>query len=355
MPVWALVVADVLLILLVIGGWFVYRIAADYTTPDISEAVSDARAELEAQNPTPKPVAAPEETPALEEEPEPDDRTEWQIRFAEHFTPEVVITEDSYTSPNVSITITHHEVSEGNVIINYHLADIYIGNVDCFQSVLAKYPPTFPMYAPMRKMMEDRDAVLAVNGDFCGISYGGVIVRDGVIYSKHNSGIDLCALYRDGRMETYTGREFNLNSAVADDVFQVWTFGPALLNKDGTPREIPWTSMPNRHISGRNPRTAIGYFEPGHYCFMVVDGRQEGYSKGATLNEMAQWFSEMGCMAAFNLDGGGSSMMAFDGEIISQVSSANPRRLSDCICIVDVSPDMAMTDGATDAEVADEE
>jgi exopolysaccharide biosynthesis protein len=38
----------------------------------------------------------------------------------------------------------------------------------------------------------------------------------------------------------------------------------------------------------KNPRSAIGYYEPGHYCFIVVDGRQNGYSDGMTLDELAQ-------------------------------------------------------------------
>ena len=139
-------------------------------------------------------------------------------------------------------------------------------------------------------------------------------------------------------MKTYTSGKFRLTKAAAKDVFQLWSFGPALLNEDGTPSNIPWSSIPNKHISGRNPRTAIGYYEPGHYCFMVVDGRQKGYSRGATLGEMSRWFSKLGCVTAFNLDGGGSSLMGFQGKLISKFYSQYPRNLSDCIYIADYAP-----------------
>ena len=166
--------------------------------------------------------------------------------------------------------------------------------------------------------------------------------------------MDLCVLYRDGVMETMTAREFDLDAAIERDVWQVWTFGPALLNEDGTPRDIPYSSILEIHITGRNPRTAIGYFEPGHYCLLVVDGRQPGYSVGVTLDEMAQIFSDLGCRAAFNLDGGGSSMMYFRGELISQVSSGSPRNLSDCVLFTDIAPveDGALED-AGESEVSE--
>ena len=175
-------------------------------------------------------------------------------------------------------------------------------------------------------------------------------MRNGVVWSKVRGMVDLCVLYRDGVMETMTAREFDLDAAIERDVWQVWTFGPALLNEDGTPRDIPYSSIPEIHITGRNPRTAIGYFEPGHYCFLVADGRQQGYSVGMTLEEMSQILSDLGCKAGFNLDGGGSSMMVFQNELISQVYSKVPRNLSDCVLVTDFDPLAQETGEAEEAE-----
>ena len=196
--------------------------------------------------PAPTPLTIAEAEPEPEPE-EPDDRSEWQIRFAEHFTPEVVSTEDSYTSPNLSITVSHHTMETDKGPVVYHLADIYIGCVDCFRSALAATPPRFHMSASLLDMLEEQNGVLAVNGDFCSFSYGGVSVRNGVIWSSSRGTVDLCALYRDGTMETFSPR-------------------------------------------------------------------------------------------AFDLDGGGSSMMAFQGALVSQIYSDVPRNLSDCVLIADVAP-----------------
>ena len=358
-PVWALALADLLAILLLIGGWFGARLLSDYLGEDEAFLVADEKVDITIP-PSPTPTPAPTATPAPEEKPEetpePDNRTEWQIRFAEHFTDEVVVTENSYSSPDLSVTITHHEIGEGNDKVTYHLADIYMSNVECFRSGLASTPPKFRMSASLLKMMEDNQAVCAVNGDFCGYSYGGITVRNGTVWSTRGSGVDMCVLYRDGRMATYSPGQFRIDKThPADDVFQVWSFGPGLLNEDGTPRKIPWSAVPNEHISGKNPRTVIGYFEPGHYCFLVVDGRQKGYSRGASLFELSEWTSAMGCKAAFNLDGGGSSMMGFRGELISKIYAKSPRNLSDIIYVADIPAPLPAPAGPEGTESPGEE
>ena len=71
-------------------------------------------------------------------------------------------------------------------------------------------------------------------------------------------------------------------------------------------------------VSDVNPRTGIGYYEPGHYCFVVVDGRQGGYSAGMRIERFAQLFADLGCKAAYNLDGGQSSVMTFRQSFVNR-------------------------------------
>ena len=66
-----------------------------------------------------------------------------------------------------------------------------------------------------------------------------------------------------------------------------------------------------------NPRTAIGQISPLHYLFVVSDGRT-GESAGLSLLELAQIMQERGCAVAYNLDGGGSSTMWFNGAIVNK-------------------------------------
>ena len=81
-----------------------------------------------------------------------------------------------------------------------------------------------------------------------------------------------------------------------------------------------------------NPRTAIGYYEPGHYCIIVVDGRQNGYSSGYTNAQMSELFYSMGCKIGYNLDGGQSTVMAWDGKIAHSPYKGG-RKVSDIVYI----------------------
>ncbi len=70
-------------------------------------------------------------------------------------------------------------------------------------------------------------------------------------------------------------------------------------------------------IGGRNPRTAIGYTKNNHLIMLTADGR-EGASVGLTLVELAQIMKEFGCVNAMNLDGGGSTVMYIQGEVVNK-------------------------------------
>ena len=72
-------------------------------------------------------------------------------------------------------------------------------------------------------------------------------------------------------------------------------------------------------ITGRNPRTAVGITEDKNLVLVTVDGREES-SVGMTLNELASFMKEIGCVEAMNLDGGGSSVMYVQGEIVNSPS-----------------------------------
>ena len=131
-------------------------------------------------------------------------------------------------------------------------------------------------------------------------------------------------------MRVMPGDSFSAEDAIADGAWQAWTFGPALLDTDGS--ALTGFSSTGRIISA-NPRTAIGYYEPGHYCMVVVDGR--GESAGMTLPELSQLFSDLGCAAAYNLDGGNSSVMVWQDAVINDPSGGG-RESSDALLIAEV-------------------
>ena len=176
----------------------------------------------------------------------------------------------------------------------------------------------------------EKGAILSVNGDYYGARDDGVVIRNGVVY-RSDTFKDVCILYYDGVMETMPATDFNLDEAIERGAYQAFSFGPALLDENGVGKEEF-----DSEIIDPNPRTAIGYFEPGHYCFVVCDGRQDGYSEGPTLQELADIFEEMGCKAAYNLDGGESAYMVFRDYVISQPYDGG-RKASDIVYIGEVS------------------
>ena len=351
----AIVLADILIAALLVGGWWVswkagvYIAARKYeqqqALKEQQAAEEAARAAEEAaeqgvQEDTPaEEIENDEETELTEtetpEEEVPDNRTEWQIKFADKFTDEVVVTDTSYTSPDVSITITSGTYGEGSNVTVYYVADIYISNINCFQSYFARNQ-TYPSRTDlMPRMVKECESVLAINGDYAGMNFGGIVLRNGTSYINSPNGSDSLILFSDGTMETILSNDYDGSQYEEGEVYQIWTFGPSMLDENGVPLSSDELNMPS-YIAGTNPRTGIGYYEPGHYCFVVADGRQTGYSKGLLMPEFAEIFQSLGCRIAYNLDGGGSSMMMLGENFVNRSSTNGERDVPDIIIIKDV-------------------
>lgn len=227
----------------------------------------------------------------------------------------------SYQDENISISI--EQVYRDKV--TYYCADIYISNIaylktafadDTFGSGHSEWP---------KKLAAQNDAILAINGDYYGARQTGLVIRNGQLY-RDAMRRDVLLLYLDGTMDTYSKDTFNLDDAIARGAYQSWAFGPSLLDAQGH----ALTKFDSR-VSGENPRCAIGYYEPGHYCFVVVDGRQAD-SEGMTLSELASLMELLGCKVAYNLDGGATATMVFEGEVINEPAGGG-RASSDIIYI----------------------
>ncbi len=258
-----------------------------------------------------------------------EDATPMAEKFGEMYSEEIQVTENSYVSPNVSITVSEQTLNNGR--ITYYIADIYLKDITSFRTALAKGTYGTGYRAEISDMAALASALLAVNGDYYGNTNEGVVIRNGVIYRANPTDCDVCVLYYDGSMRVMPGSSFSVEEAIADGAWQAWTFGPSLLDADGG--TITDFDSTGRIISA-NPRTAIGYYEKGHYCLIVVDGR--GDSAGITLPELSALFSDLGCKAAYNLDGGNSSVMVWNDEVINEPSGGG-RASSDAVLIAEVN------------------
>jgi exopolysaccharide biosynthesis protein len=77
---------------------------------------------------------------------------------------------------------------------------------------------------------------------------------------------------------------------------------------------------------------------------VVVDGRQEGYSRGITIKMLGEFMGELGCRQAFNLDGGGSATLAFHDACYNSTSDKAERNISDIIYFASAVPESADAD-----------
>lgn len=257
------------------------------------------------------------------------DGTDWHEKFADRFTDAVVVTDTSYTSPNVSIRWTHGQYDSAifdttfggeqktyGTNISYFLADIYVGDITCIQTGFADDMYGVGYAEKLSDMSERMQSVVAVNGD----SYNnnrhqdnGTIIRNGTIYRAQNTDMETCVLNWDGSMDIYQPGELDTQQLIEKGAYQSWIFGPSLLDENGKAKS---TFLTWDYIRKSHPRTAIGYYEPGHYCLLVVDGRQS-HSRGMFLDEMAALFENLGCKAAYNLDGGRCSFMTKANQVIN--------------------------------------
>lgn len=275
--------------------------------PSISETPAPETA-LPLQTDTGEPSEQPEPDITPEPTPEPTpDPMDWRTKFADHFTDEVVVTDHSYTSPNIAIDIQKF-VTDDPAPSTYFVADIYVAQLENFQTYWAGGSFRKWMEEDPIQIAKNSGAILSINGDYADSQDFGLLVRNGELYMEEQTIYDICALYYDGTMVTYGADEYKVEDVLALEPYQIWKFGPALLDENGKPRSSFNATGP---IADVNPRTGLGYYEPGHYCFVVVDGRQGGYSAGLRIERFAQLFADLGCTAAYNLDGGRSSVMTF--------------------------------------------
>lgn len=345
MPVWIVILLDALLTgaILLCFAFFHHVLPAMISEMERQQIQSNVET-VETQSTLPPETEAPADLtePSTEEgteapteeqtEPptEPDTRTPWQIKFAEHFSDEIVWTENSYKSPNVSITLETVSTGEGSNKQTYHVADIYIGSMDCFTAYTADNEIRYFGTQDVLEMSEAGQAIIAISGDFLTYQKGGFLIRNEQIYVETTNNVNICALFPDGTIETYDKKEYDIEEIKSRNPLQVWSFGPVLLDENGKVRDKYSMSTA---VSYPNPRSAIGYYEPGHYCFVVVDGRQSGYAKGMSIPELAALFEELGCTKAYNLDGGGSAVMVFNHKRYSKQSNGGGRDLGDILLI----------------------
>ena len=241
-----------------------------------------------------------------------------------------IISQDSYTDENISISITEYRESNTSV----YVADVSLASAQYLQTAFAQNAYGRNVTETTSEIAQSTGAILAINGDYYGAQESGYVLRNGMIYRNIASASqqDL-VIYADGSFGIVSEDAVSAEELLAQGAVQILSFGPALVT-DGTICVSEGDEVGRAKAS--NPRTAIGIIDDLHYLFVVSDGRTSE-SAGLSLSQLAAFMADLGVATAYNLDGGGSSTMVFNGKVINNPTTdgkaIRERSVSDIVYI----------------------
>ena len=242
------------------------------------------------------------------------------------------VTNSSYKDDNISVNLSETTVNNTQV----YVADVTVSSSDYLKTAFAQNAFGTNVTAKTSETAKNNNAILAVNGDYYGANSTGYVIRNGVVYRdtvrEDSSNGDL-AIYKDGSFKIIYEDQISADQLVKDGVVNLLAFGPALVENGeiavGTNEEVG-------QAMASNPRTAIGIIDANHYIIVVSDGRTSE-SKGLSLYQMAEVMKSYGVKTAYNLDGGGSSTLYFNSQVINKPTTGgnkiSERAVSDIVYI----------------------
>ncbi|MFC7677534.1 phosphodiester glycosidase family protein [Paenibacillus sp. GCM10028914] len=243
---------------------------------------------------------------------------------------EAVVTDTSYEDENIKINIDTVRKYDSTL----YIADIQVSDPSYLKTALANHAYGRNITETTSDIAEENNAIFAINGDFYGFRDDGYVLRNGVAYrdTARSGDNDALVIDKDGNLSIVSEGEVSLDSLSDQGAWQVLSFGPGLV-EDGN--IVVDSSSEVGQAMRSNPRTAIGQVSELHYIVIVSDGRTSE-SEGLSLLQLAQELKDLGCTIAYNLDGGGSSTMYFNGEVINKPTSGRSigeRKVSDIVYI----------------------
>lgn len=241
---------------------------------------------------------------------------------------DAVVTDTSYKDDNISISISTVKKYDTSV----YIADIQVSDIKYLKAALANNTYGRNIKATTSDIAKSNSAIFAINGDFYGFRDYGYVLRNGTLYRNTAGDAKDLVIDKNGKFSTITESETSTDSLDLDSIWQIFSFGPTLI-KNGNIM-VDSSSEVSQSMTS-NPRTAIGMISPLHYIIIVSDGRTDE-SAGLSLLELAKVFKEQGCVTAYNLDGGGSSTMYFNGKVVNVPTdgrSLGEREVSDIVYI----------------------
>lgn len=232
-----------------------------------------------------------------------------------------IITENSYSDENITITLKQYRVNNTTI----YAADIQLTDIQYLRTALAYNTYGKNITQNTSEIAANNNAILAINGDYYS-ARNGYVIRNGVVLretSSDGSQEDL-VIYEDGTFQIINEADTTAQELLNKGAYQVLTFGPSLVTNGSI--SVGVSDEVGRAMAS-NPRTAIGQIDDLHYVMVVSDGRTSD-STGLSLYQLAEFMQSLDVKTAYNLDGGGSSTMYFNGKIINNPTT-NGKKISE--------------------------
>ena len=229
----------------------------------------------------------------------------------------VKIDENNYQDDNIKISISEIRKNDTNI----YIADVYVKDSDFLKTAFAKSIYGKNVVDTTSNIASSVSAILAINGDYYGIQQKGYVLKNGEIFRNTSNNREDLVIYKDGSWKIINENDISLEELVEDGAYNILSFGPALI-ENGKISVSESDEVGKAKAS--NPRTAIGIIDDNHYVFVVSDGRTS-ISEGLSLYELATIMEDLDCRIAYNLDGGGSSTMVFNGNVINNPTTGGNR------------------------------
>lgn len=226
----------------------------------------------------------------------------------------------TYSDSKSKITVTQYRAYDSNI----YVADVEVTDGTSILSAFANNTYGRNITDTTSDMAEENNAVLAINGDYYGARQSGYVIRNGVVYRNQGSNGEDMVISKDGTLSFISESDTTTDSLIQKQAWQVLSFGPVLVENG----EVAVTENDEVGMAmASNPRTAIGTVAKNHYLFVVSDGRTSE-SAGLSLYELANFMKSLGATNVYNLDGGGSSTMVFQGEVVNNPTT-NGNKISE--------------------------
>ena len=246
-------------------------------------------------------------------------------------TGDVSTDDNSYEDDNIKIEIKEYTISNTTV----HVADVQIKNAELLKTAFANNTYGKNITAKTSTIASSVNAILAINGDYYGVQETGYVLKNGIVYRDTSAGDkeDL-VIYKDGSFKIINEQDVDIYTLLNNGAYNILSFGPCLVSNGAV--NVSQNEEVGKAMSS-NPRTAIGIIDNLHYVFVVSDGRTSS-DVGLSLYQLAEFMKDkLNVTTAYNLDGGGSSTMYFNGKVINNPTTngnkISERSVSDIVYI----------------------